>query len=110
MQQPERLLSPCILAVLVVGVGLLVRPYGLIVLAPTLLVGGIIARRRSSNAPRMRAVAAGALTGGVVSLLVLIFFVAYGAFATSVHQKSGVEVGTVSSPITHAPTLTPPAP
>lgn len=73
-------------------------PIGLLVLAPALLVGGISARR-SSQDPGVRAVAVGAITAGIVSLLLVVGFGAVIAFGMSFRSASGVTQGAPPMPI-----------
>jgi thiol:disulfide interchange protein len=86
--------------------GLLWRPYGLLITTLMLLAGGAAALQWSRN-ERMRAVAVGAITGGVVGALVLVVAVGYLVFATTVRHEQGATTRVPSTPLQRAPTTTP---
>lgn len=77
-----------IIAVLAVCV--IFRPFGLVILAPTLIFGGITARRQTQD-PRLRAVGAGAIAAGVTSALLVVLFI--GAILFFMPFRSEVSSG-----------------
>ncbi len=58
----------------VLAVCMIFRPFGLVILAPALIVGGIVARRQTQD-PRLRAVGAGAVAAGMTGVLLVVLFI-----------------------------------
>lgn len=97
-----------LLGVVVVLGSVLWRPYGLLIVTILFLVGGAAAYHRADDR-RTRILALGAIFGGIVSAVILVFAVGYLVFATSIRQESGVTTQVPSRPLqwVATPTVTP---
>lgn len=97
-----------ILAVLiVVAVCVYYWPFGLAILAPALIIGGIVARRQSQD-PRLQALAAGAIAAGITSgmlVILLIGMIGFGLLRLSSGETAPTPVEAIDAPApTNAPT------
>jgi hypothetical protein len=70
-----------IVALLIATVSMLLFPFGLLMLGASLTVGGVVGYRINSD-PRVRALAAGVIAGGVTSFLTLAAIVLYAGICT----------------------------
>lgn len=96
-----------ILAVLiVVAVCVYFWPFGLAILAPALIIGGIVARRQAKD-PRLQALGAGAIAAGITSgmlVILLLGMIGFGLLRFSSGETAPTPVGAIDAP---APTNAP---
>lgn len=98
-------------ALIVVVVCISYWPVGLVILAPALVVGGIVARRQTHD-PRLRALGSGAIAAGITSgllVILLLGLIGFGlvTFTSGESTPSPVSTSTAPAPVNvHDPVAT----
>lgn len=88
-------------ALIVIAVCVAFWPFGLAILAPALIAGGIVARRQSRD-PRLQALGAGAIAAGITSgmlVILLLGMIGFGLVKFSSGEATPVQTIDSSTPV-----------